>query len=97
MKLGIPLVSAGVSGFKGQVMMVTEQSKHDFKSLFSTYPKTTEKERMEDRGVFPLAVALVSNIQCAEALKYLLGIGNPLIDEILVIDTIKMNFEKFEI
>lgn len=96
-ELGIPLVSAGVSGFKGQVMMVSKQSKHDFKSLFSTYPKITEKEKMEDRGVFPLAVALVSNVQCAEALKYLLGIGEPLIDEILVIDTIKMNFEKFKI
>ena len=97
LKLGIPLVSAGVSGFKGQVMMITKDSKHDFKSLFSNYPKVTEEDRAKDRGVFPLAVAIVSNIQSIEALKYLLGIGKPLIDEVLVIDTIKMSFEKFKI
>ena len=97
LKLGIPLVSGGVSGFKGQVMMITKESKHDFKSLFSNYPKVSDEDRAKDRGVFPLAVAIVSNIQCAEALKYLLGIGEPLIDEVLVIDTIKMNFEKFKI
>ena len=87
----------GVSGFKGQVMMITKESKHDFKSLFSNYPKVSDEDRAKDRGVFPLAVAIVSNIECAEALKYLLGIGEPLIDEVLVIDTIKMNFEKFKL
>ena len=95
--LGVPLVCAGVSGFKGQVMMVTKNSKHDFRSLFSFIPKITKEIKAADRGVFPLAVAIVSNIECAEAVKYLLGIGKPLIDEMLVIDTIEMKFEKFKV
>ena len=94
-KLNIPLVCGGVSGFKGQVMMVTNKSKHDFKSLFSIYPNPSKEEIEKDRGVFPLAVSIVSNIECAEALKFLLGIGEPLIDKMLVIDTIEMKFEKF--
>lgn len=92
----IPLVIAGVSGFKGQVMLVTNKSKHDFRSLFSSIPNITKEIKESDRGVFPPAVAIVSNIQCAEAVKYLLGIGEPLIDTMLVIDTITMRFEKFK-
>lgn len=92
----IPLVVAGVSGFKGQVTMVTSESKRDFRSLFSSIPNITKEIKESDRGVFPPAVAIVSNIQCAEAIKYLLGIGEPLIDIMLVIDTIAMRFEKFK-
>lgn len=92
----IPLVIAGVSGFKGQVMLVVDKSKHDFRSLFSSIPNITKEIKESDRGVFPPAVAIVSNIQCAEAVKYLLGIGEPLIDTMLVIDTITMRFEKFK-
>lgn len=95
--LGIPLVCAGVSGFKGQVMMVTKDSKHDFRSLFSFVPKITKDIKVADRGVFPLAVAIISNIECAEAVKYLLGIGKPLIDEMLVVDTLEIKFEKFKV
>ena len=92
----IPLVIAGVSGFKGQVMLVTDKSKHDFRSLFSSIPNITKEIKESDRGVFPTAVAIVSNIQCTEAVKHLLGIGEPLIDTMLVIDTITMRFEKFK-
>lgn len=92
----IPLVIAGVSGFKGQVTLVTDKSEHDFRSLFSSIPNITKEIKESDRGVFPPAVAIVSNIQCAETVKYLLGIGEPLIDTMLVIDTIAMRFEKFK-
>ena len=92
----VPLVVAGVSGFKGQVTLVTPKSKHDFRSLFSSIPNITKEIKEKDRGVFPPAVAIVSNVQCAEAVKYLLGIGEPLIDTMLVIDTIALRFEKFK-
>ena len=92
----VPLVVAGVSGFKGQVTLVTPESKHDFRSLFSSIPNITKEIKESDRGVFPPTVAIVSNIQCNEAVKYLLGIGEPLIGTMLVIDTIALRFEKFK-
>ena len=96
--LGIPFVSAGVSGFNGQIMFVSKESKSDFKSLFSTLPLNVPKEiKDKDRGVYPLAVAIVSNIQCSEAIKYLLGIGSSLKDEMLVVDTLKLRFEKYKL
>lgn len=97
-ELSIPLVTAGVSGYAGQVMVVTSKSKHDFKSIFSTLPLNISKEDKDaDRGVFPLAVATVSNIQCNEALKLLLDIGDHLIDKMLVIDTLNNKFNTFKL
>ena len=96
--LNIPFVSAGVSGFNGQILFVSKESKSDFKSLFSILPLNVSKEiRDKDRGVYPLAVGIVSNIQCSEAIKYLLGLGSSLIDEIMVVDLLKLRFEKYKI
>lgn len=97
-KLNKPFISAGVSDYKGQIMTVTEKSKSDFKSLFSTLPvDIPQEEKDKDQGVFSIAVGIISNIQCAETLKYLLGIGDLLIDKMLIVDSLKMEFQKFEI
>ena len=93
----IPLVVAGVSGFQGQVMLVTKESKKDFKSLFSSSFTVSKEEKEKDKPVFPITVALVSNIQCMEGLKYLLKLGEPLIDEMLVIDALTMRIEKYKL
>ena len=96
--LNIPFVSAGVSGFNGQILFVSNKSKFDFKSLFSTLPLNVSKEiRDKDRGVYPLAVGIVSNIQCSETIKYLLGLGSSLVDEMLVVDLLKLRFEKYKL
>ena len=94
----IPLAIAGVSGFQGQVMIVSKESKKDYKSLFSTFPLNISKEDKEkDKPVFPLAVAIVSNIECNEALKYLLGIGKKLNDEMIVIDALNSKIDRFKL
>lgn len=97
-KLGIPFVSAGVSGFAGQVMVVTSKSKHDFKSLFADPDFQISKEEKDaDRGVFPSAVNLVASIQCGEALKLLLNIGDYLIDKMLVVNMLSNEYKVFKL
>lgn len=97
-KANIPLLIAGVSGYQGQVMLISSKSKKDYKSLFSNLPLNISKEDKEkDKPVYPLAVAIVSNIQCNEAIKYILGLGKPLVDEMLVIDVLNLRFDKFKL
>lgn len=94
-ELGIPFIIAGVSDFKGQIMLVTKDSKYTFKSLFDELPINIEQKYIdEDKGVYPLAVSLVSNLTSNETTKYLLGIGEPLIDTLLTIDTLKVEIKK---
>ncbi len=95
-ELKIDLVSGGVSGFKGQVMLITKESKKDFKSLFSdTSFKISKEVRDTDRGVYPLAVSLVSTIECNEAIKHLLKLDKHIDGEVLVINSLVPSVEKF--
>ncbi len=93
--LHIPYVSAGVSDFKGQVMVVTPNSKYSFKSLFDELPlNIDEKYIEEDRGVYPLAVSLVSDLAANEAVKYLLNIGELITDSLITVDTLKAEVKR---
>lgn len=95
LKLNVPFVIAGVSDFKGQVMMCIPKKSNDFKSIFDELPiNIDEKYKLEDQGVFPPAVAIVSNIAAGEVMKYLIGMDNLLLNELLIIDTLNNNYQK---
>ena len=95
--LNKPFVTAGVSDYKGQVMTYIPNVSSDFKSLFSELPININPQDQDDDGVFPPAVGIISNIQICEALKYLLGIGELLTNQMLVVDTLLWRFQKIAI
>ena len=97
LKLGIPFVIAGVSGFQGQVILVTKDSKYTFKSLFDELPISVEDKYVkEDKPVYPLAVSLVSDIASNEAVKYILGLGEMYLDTLITIDALKVEINKYK-
>lgn len=98
-KLHKPFVTAGVSDYKGQVLTyVPGKSKRDFKSLFSTLPiNISQEDKNKDIGVFPPSVGLIGNIQVMEAMKYLLGLNDLLIDQMLVVDPLTWNIKKIKL
>ncbi len=98
LKLNIPFVISGVSDYQGQVMTCLPHKTKDFKSLFSELPiNIDQKYKDEDQGVFPPAVAVISNIAVNEVMKYILGIGSLLTDTLLIVDTINNHFKKIDI
>ena len=92
-KLKKPFVTAGVMDYKGQIMTVVPGSA-DFKSLFDELPKYNPDD---DKSVYPLAVSIISNIAASEVIKYLLGLGELLINSLLVVDTLKTSFKKIKV
>ena len=97
LKLGIPFVIAGVSGFQGQVILVTKDSKYTFKSLFDELPISVEDKYVkEDKPVYPLAVSLVSDIAANEAIKYLLNLGDVYLNTLITVDALKVEINKFK-
>lgn len=96
-KLHKPFVTGGVSDYKGQVMTYIPGKFRDFKSLFSEPPINIDPKYQDDDGVFPPAVAIIGNIQASEALKFLLGIGELLTNQMLVVDTLNWHFQKIKI
>ena len=95
-KLHKPFVTAGVSDYKGQVMTVIPDKTKDFKSLFSELPINIDEKYKDDDGVFPFAVSIISLIASSEVTKYLLDIHSLLTDQMLVMDTLNMEFKKYK-
>lgn len=95
--LGIPFVIAGVSDFIGQVSTCLPNKTKDFKSLFSFLPVNIEKKyKDEDQRVFPLAVIIVANIAAMEVCKYILGIGELLLNKMLVVNTLTNSYKVYK-
>ena len=96
-KLNKPLVTAGVSDFQGQVNTFVPHLSKDFKSIFSALPINIDQKYIdEDQGVFPPVVGIISDIATSEALKYLLGIGELLLNQVLVFNAKKNEFHKIK-
>ena len=98
LKLNIPFICAGVSDYKGQVMTCIPHQSKDFKSLFSELPLNIDQKYIdEDKGVFAPAVAIIGNIAACEAMKYILGVDELLLDSLLVVDTLNYSFKKISL
>ena len=93
-KLKKPFVTAGVMDYKGQIMTCIPGKTADFKSLFDELPRYNPED---DKSVYPLAVSIISNIAASEVIKCILNIGELLTDGLLVVDTLKTSFKKYQI
>ena len=96
LQLGKPFIIAGVSGFQGQVILTDKNSKFSFKSLFDEIPHhIEEKYVLADKPVFPLAVSLVSDVTSSILVKYILDIGESLLDTLVVVDANNIEIKKY--
>ena len=93
LKTRTPFVIAGVEDYKGQIMTCIPGESMDFKSLFNPLPHSIE----ESRFVYPPAVSIISQIAASEVVKYLLNLGELLLNSLLVVDTLKTSFKKIYI
>ena len=94
MSLNIPFVIAGVSDYQGQICTCIPNKSKDFKSLFSTLPINIDEEYKKlDQGVYPLSIGVVSDISASEVIKYLLNIGDLLLNKMLIINLKNNDFK----
>ena len=91
----MPLVHGGILGFTGQVMTVMPGKGPCYRCLFDEMPESEEERRgCEYGGVFGVLPGIIGSIQAAEAIKVLLGIGEPLSGRLLVFDLLAMSFRE---
>lgn len=102
--LGIPLVDASIFMFEGQVT-VYQPGKPElgieggpcYRCLYPDPPPPGEVPSCAEAGVLGVLPGIVGSIQAVEAIKLLLGIGEPLIGRLLMIDTLDMSFRTLNV
>jgi molybdopterin/thiamine biosynthesis adenylyltransferase/rhodanese-related sulfurtransferase len=92
--LGKPLVSAAIHRFEGQVMTYVPGRGPCYRCLYAEIMEGLVPN-CADAGVLGVLPGVVGAIQATEAIKLILGAGEPLCGRLLVYDALEMSFNEF--
>ena len=92
--LGKPWIFGSIHRFEGQVSTFNFKGGPNYRDLFPTPPPPELAPNCSEAGVLGILPGIIGTIQATEAIKIILGIGNCLSGELLVIDVLTMDFRK---
>lgn len=92
--LGKPDVYGAVHRFEGQVSVFWAERGPCYRCLYREPPPAGLVPNCEDSGVLGVLPGVVGTLQALEALKLVLGIGEPLLGRLLVFDALAMRFRE---
>jgi adenylyltransferase/sulfurtransferase len=102
--LGKPLVDASIFMFEGQVTVYMPANNAYgyaagpcYRCLYPDPPPPGEVPSCAEAGVLGVLPGIVGSIQAVEAIKLIIGKGEPLIGRLLMIDTLDMSFRTLNI
>ncbi|MFN3422470.1 MAG: molybdopterin-synthase adenylyltransferase MoeB, partial [Armatimonadota bacterium] len=101
--LGKPYIYGSIFRFEGQVSVFLSRPFNGFdrgpcyRCLFPAPPPPGAVPSCAEGGVLGVLPGIIGAIQTAEALKLILGIGEPLIGKMMLIDTLRMEFRTVKI
>lgn len=90
--LGKPYSHAGILRFDGQTMTVLPGKTACYRCVFNAPPPAGVVPSCSQAGVLGAVAGVMGTIQAAEALRFLLGIGELLTNRMLIYDALKANF-----
>ena len=97
-KLGKPLVYGAVHRFEGQVSVFDAGRARGvrpcYRCLFPEPPAAADAPNCSEAGVLGVLPGIVGLLQAAEAIKLVLGIGEPLAGRLLQFDALGMRFRE---
>ena len=96
-KLGIPVVHGSIFRFEGMVSVFDPLHGPTYRDMVPEPPPAELAPSCAEAGVLGVLPGIVGTIQAVEAIKIILGLGDPLIGRILAIDTIEMSFRTFKL
>ncbi len=81
-----PLVHGGVIEFEGQILMIMPGQSACLRCVFPEPPAAGAIPSCQEAGVLGSAAGILGGLMAHEALKWLLGLGEPLTNRVLVFD-----------
>lgn len=90
----IPFSHAGVLRFDGQLMTVLPGRSTCYRCIFNAAPSSDAVPPASRAGLLGVLPGVIGTLQAAEALKYLLNLGDLLTNTLLTYDLLKMEFRK---
>jgi adenylyltransferase/sulfurtransferase len=96
-RAGVHDVFASISRFEGQAAVLAAAGGPCYRCIFEAPPPPELVPACAEGGVLGVLPGLLGAIQATEALKLLLGIGEPLVGRLLSVDALTMQFRTFRV
>jgi adenylyltransferase/sulfurtransferase len=92
-----PLVDGGIFRFEGQVTTVLPFASPCYRCRYPAPPPPEEAPSCAEAGVLGVLPGIVGILQATEAIKLIIGRGEPLAGRLLHIDALDMRFREFRV
>ncbi len=96
-RAGIPVIHASVFRFEGQLTVFQPYAGPCYRCLYPTPPPPELAPGCSVAGVLGVVPGTLGILQATEALKLLLGIGEPLVGRLLIYDALDMSFQELKL
>ncbi len=96
-KLGIPVVHGSIFRFEGQITVFDPRRGPTYRDMLPEAPPAEMAPSCAEAGVLGVLPGIVGSIQALEALKLLLGVGEPLRGRLVAFDALEMSFREFKL
>lgn len=91
-KLGIPNVYGSIFRFEGQLSVFYAEEGPCYRCMFPEPPPPGLVPSCAEGGVLGILPGTIGTMQATEAIKLLLGIGDPMIGRMMLYDALEMSF-----
>ncbi len=92
-----PVIYGSIFRFEGQASVFATADGPCYRCLFRDPPPAGLIPSCAEAGVFGVLPGIVGTIQATEAIKMILGLGDPLVGRLLLIDALTMRFRTMEL
>src|SRR3954463_8486789 len=96
-RLGIPVVSASILGFDGQLSVFKPHDGPCYRCLYPTPPPAELAPSCGANGVLGALPGVMGMLQNVEAVKVIIGAGEPLIGRLLLYDALQETFTELKV
>jgi len=95
--LGKPNVYGSIFRFEGQASVFATADGPCYRCLFREPPPPGLVPSCAEGGVFGVLPGLVGMVQATETVKLILGVGEPLVGRLLLVDALRMSFRTIQL
>ena len=95
--LGKPYVYGSIFRFDGQVSVFGAPEGPCYRCLFADPPPPDLVPNCAEAGVLGVLPGLIGSLQALEAIKWILGTGEPLVGRLLLVDALRVRFRELSI
>ena len=96
-KLGIPVVHGSIFRFEGMVTVFDPKNGPTYRDMVPEPPPAELAPSCAEAGVLGVLPGIVGSLQAIEAIKLLLGLGDPLIGRLMAYDSLEQTFREYKV